>query len=173
MSNDSTSDMSDEQADVSKSERKRQAAHLQNLGKRLTELNDGELQTLALSERLLDAINDYRRFPSFEAKRRQLQFIGKLMRDVDVSLIEEMLDRQDNTSAAGRHEFHELETWRDRLISEPAALTDYLDAYPQADRQRLRHQLQRIRRAKDENRQKTAARELFRMLREFNQAPEN
>lgn len=164
MNNDSNSS---DAAEVSKSERKREALRLQNLGKRLTELNQHDLQALALSERLHDAINDYRRFPSFEAKRRQLQFIGKLMRDVDISLIEATLDRLDNASAASRHEFHELETWRERLISEPEALTEYLDAYPQADRQRLRHQLQRIRRARDETGRKTAARELFRLLREF------
>jgi ribosome-associated protein len=161
--------MSDEEIDVSKSERKRQASHLQNLGKRLSELRDSELHSLDLPTRLLDAIADYRRFPSHEAKRRQLQYVGKVMRDVDdIAAIQELLDRHDGASAAQRHEFHLLEQWRERLINNEAdALTEYLNAYPNADRQRLRQQLQRIHKAKDETRQKAAARELFRMLREF------
>ena len=137
--------MDDEDFQISKSERKRQATHLQKLGGRLAEFKDSDLAALALPEKLMDAIADYRRFPSHEAKRRQLQYIGKLMRNVDVDAITAMIDRYDNDAAATSREFHDLERWRARLISEPQALTDYLNEYPQADRQRLRQALQRVR----------------------------
>ncbi len=153
--------------ELSKSERKRQAHVLQNLGKRLTELNADDLDSLPLPLELKDAIADYRRFGSFEAKRRQLQFIGKLMRDIEVEPIQNLLDRLDGTSAAARYELHELERWRERLLADPKALTDYLKAYPHADRQRLRQHLKRARQAGDERAAKTASRALFRLLREI------
>jgi ribosome-associated protein len=162
--------MNDEDNEISKSERKRQALHLQKLGGHLAEFNDNDLASLALPEKLLDAIVNYRRFPSREAKRRQLQYVGKLMRNVDVEAIQLVVDRYDNDAAAVSHHFHVLEQWRERLIDDPDALTAYLDEHPEADRQRLRQQLQRVRKARDENQQKAAARELFRLLREFSQS---
>jgi len=161
--------MNDEEHEISKSERKRQATHLQKLGGRLAEFNDSDLASLALPEKLVDAIANYRRFPSREAKRRQLQYIGKLMRNVDYEAIALVVDRYDSDAAASSHDFHLLEQWRERLIDDPNALTAYLDEHPDADRQRLRQQLQRIRKARDETQQKAAARELFRLLREFAQ----
>ncbi len=153
----------------SKSERKRQATLLQKLGKRLTELKAEDLEQLALPEELLKAIADYQRFPSFEAKRRQLQFIGKLMRELDTDLVEEHLGRLDGTSAAARYEFHSLERWRERLLTEDDALTDFLDEHPHVDRQQLRLLIRRAREARDEQAQKTAARTLFRFLRDETQ----
>jgi ribosome-associated protein len=159
--------MEEEEQFVSKSERKRQATHLQKLGSRLSELKDSDLAQLALPDKLSDAIADYRRFPSREARRRQLQYIGKLMRNVDVDSIQLLLDQLDRDAAANSQTFHALEQWRQRLIDDPDGLTAYLNEYPNADRQRLRQQLQKLRRANGETQQKTAARELFRLLREF------
>ena len=161
--------MDDEVNEISKSERKRQALHLQKLGGRLAGFNKNDLASLNLPEKLVDAIDNYNRFPSREAKRRQLQYIGKLMRNVDIDAIQTMVDRYDNDAAASSHNFHLLEQWRERLIEAPDALTAYLDEHPHADRQRLRQQLQRVRKARDETQQKAAARELFRLLREFSQ----
>lgn len=152
---------------VSKSERKRQATHLQKLGQRLAELKPDEVTELQLPARLTDALADFRRFGSFEARRRQLQFIGKLMRDVDIEPIQALLERHDGQSAAARHDFHQLERWRDRLISDPDALTEYLHEHRDADRQKLRHQLRKVSQARDDAQRKNASRELFRLLREF------
>jgi ribosome-associated protein len=163
--------MSDEPPDASKSERKRQAQHLQELGRRVAELKRTEIEGLGFAPRLLDAIADYQRFASFGAKRRQLQFIGKLMRKVDTGPILELLDRRESHSAAARYELHQLEMWRDRLIAEPAALTEYLRDHPHADRQLLRQQLRKVQKAADEAQRKTAARSLFRLLRESSEFP--
>lgn len=152
---------------VSKSERKRAATHLQKLGQRLAEFKPDEIAELQLPARLTDALADYRRFPSFEAKRRQLQFVGKLMRDVDIEPVLALLDRHDGQSAAAQYEFRQLERWRERLISEPEVLTEYLHEHPDADRQKLRQQLRRVSQARDEAQRKIATRELFRLLRDF------
>jgi ribosome-associated protein len=155
----------------SKSELKRRALGLQELGRELTVLKPAQLSELPLPDKLASAILDYQRFPSRGAKRRQLQYIGRLMRDLDVGPIEAALDDLRGQSAEAQYLFHLLERWRDRLIESPdEAMTAFLDDYPEADRQALRHQLQRVQRAGTEEQQRAAARTLFRFLRETVQA---
>jgi ribosome-associated protein len=151
---------------ISKSERKRLATRLQKMGRALAELRPDRLAEISLPEDLERAIADYRRFPSREAKRRQLQLIGKLMREIDTAPIEAALERLDGRSATARYEQHQLERWRERLVEDPAALTDYLAEHPHSDRQALRHLIERARTARDEQQQKIASRALFRFLRE-------
>ncbi|MEZ5552590.1 MAG: ribosome biogenesis factor YjgA [Pseudomonadales bacterium] len=153
--------------ETSKSERKRQALALQKLGARLTELNPGALAGLDLPARLADAIALHQRITSREAKRRQLQYIGALMRDYDTAPIEAALETLHGESASARYQLHQVEIWRDRLVADPAVLTEYLDSHPDADRQRLRHALQKVARSPQDPQRRGASRALFRILREF------
>ena len=161
------SDAGESDVSVSKSERKRQALRLQKLGQELTELKASTLAELDLPAKLGDAIALYQRITSREARRRQLQYIGALMRDFDTAEIESSLEALRGESASARYELHQLEHWRDRLLTDPAALTEYLDSHPTADRQRIRHALQKAARATQETQQRAASRELFRLLRDF------
>lgn len=154
-------------APASRTQRKREALHLQKIGKRLVELDAGDLATVPLPPELAEAIALWRRIHSHEARRRQLQFIGKLMRRIELEPIEVALRRIDGSSAEARYAFHQLETWRDRLIAESEALTEYLDTHPQADRQALRHQIARVRKAGNDDQRRAQAKALFRMLRSF------
>lgn len=151
---------------VSRTQRKREALDLQSIGARLVALEAGELAKIPLPEELADAIHACRRIRAHEGRRRQLQFVGKLMRRIDTEPIRAALARLEGDSAEGRYQFHQLERWRDQLIEDDGALTGYLDAYPHADRQQLRRQIARVRDAKDENQRKTAFRALFRLLRD-------
>jgi ribosome-associated protein len=151
---------------VSKSERKRQAHRTQALGQRLTELKPAHLRELELPDRLLSSILDYQRFPSHEARRRQLQFIGRLMRDLDVAPIVEALDRLQGQSAQAQYEFHQLESWRERLLADAESLTAFIAEHPQVDAQQLRHRIAQVHKARDEHQQRAASRALFRYLRE-------
>ncbi len=160
-----TGDERAEQA-PSKTERKRQATALQTLGKRLTELKPERWAQLDLPQALTTAIADYRRFSSREAKRRQLQYIGRLMRDTDTALIEQRLATWDGQSAEAVYHFHQLERWRDRLLDDTEALTEFLDEHPAIDRQQLRHQLKKAASATTEQERKTQARALFRFIRD-------
>ena len=160
-----TTDAFDDATPPSKTARKREAERLQDIGRRLGQLSQEQLEGLDLPDDLYAAIADYRRFPSHGAKRRQLQFIGKLMRDIDSSVIEARLADLDGESAQARYQFNQLERWRDKLINEPDGLTQFIDAYPDVDRQRLRQLLSKVASAKDETQQKTQARALFRFLR--------
>lgn len=151
---------------VSKSERKRQAHRLQALGRELAELKAAHRAALPLPEKLAQALADYQRFPSHGARRRQLQFIGRLMRDIDIEPVEAALQTLQGQSVAANYHFQQLEQWRERLLAEPDAVTVLLDEHPEIDHQQLRHQVQRVLKAKSEAQQRGASRELFRFLRE-------
>jgi ribosome-associated protein len=165
-------DGDDAGAPVSKSARKREAERLQVVGRALTELKAADLDAIAeahpraLPEKLRQAIADYQRFPSHGARRRQLQFIGRLMRDIDLEPLQAALDTLHGQSAHARYEFHQLERWRERLLAEPEALTDYLNQHPGVDAQELRQHIADVHKAGSEERQRHAARALFRFLRE-------
>ena len=153
--------MSEEE--ISKSARKRDAKRLKALGEQIAELNDEQRATLPLPEVLAKAIADYRRITAHEAKRRQGQFIGRLMRATDVAELENALDGLARNNAAARFAHHDTERWRDRLIAQDAELTSYGDAYPATDHRRLRL-LIRAARARPDDAQ--AFRALFRFLRD-------
>jgi ribosome-associated protein len=147
----------------SKSARKRDALRLKELGTQLAELNDEQRAALPLPEPLANAVADYRRITSHEAKRRQGQLIGRLMRGVDVAEIEHALDGLSRKNAEARFAHHEIERWRDRLIADDAAMTKYVSAYPTSDRAQLRAL---VRAARKDTEDPTAFRALFRYLRD-------
>jgi len=159
-----------EDENVSKSERKRQATRLQVLGKELTELKRPQLEAMPLPDRLAHAIFEYQRFTSHEARRRQMQYIGRLMRDYDVAELEAALADLRGDSADARYRMHQAELWRARLLAEPTALSEFLNEFPDADRQVMRQAIQRATKPAAEPQQKAAARALFRLIRE--QIPE-
>jgi ribosome-associated protein len=152
-----------EEEEPSKSARKRDAHRLKELGQQLAELNDQQRASLPLPETLAKAVADYRRITSHEAKRRQGQLIGRLMRSVDVTEIEHALDGLDRNNAEARFAHHEIERWRDRLIAADAAVTDYISQYPTTDRAQLRALIRTARKRVDDP---TAFRALFRHLRD-------
>jgi ribosome-associated protein len=148
----------------SKSARKREAQRIKQLGTRLAELADTERRALNLPDALEAAIVAYHRITAHEAKRRQRQYIGRLMREADISGIEHALAAIAQRAGEARHAHHRLERWRELLLADDAALTSYLDAYPATDRQRLR-MLVRAARA-DVDGARGAERQLFRFLRD-------
>ena len=151
---------------LSKTALKREAERLQSLGRKIAELPTEQRSTLALPDNLNTAIADYLRFPSHGAKRRQLQYIGKVMRGLDWRRIEQQIETLEGHSAEARYQFHQTEQWRDRLLSEPAALAEYIDQHPDVDRQALRHAVKKAQKARTDQQIKTESRALFRFLRE-------
>ena len=150
----------------SKSEQKRRAQALQSLGQRLAELKPEALAGIPISEHLANALIEAARITSNSATKRHRQYIGRLMRDEDVDAIEAALARFDAESAAATGNFHDIERWRDDLISGARSVNDYSAAYPRADRSQLRTLTQRARTANDAAMRKKHARALFRWLRD-------
>lgn len=160
----------DNTAAPSRSALKRDALARRELGARLTQLSPELLDGLRLPEGLRAALHEFSRLKARGAKRRQLQFIGGLMRDLDPTPIQQLIDELSGQSAQARYQLHQLEGWRERLLTQPQALTEFIDSYPQVDRQMLRALVNKARRGAQadarEAERSRSARALFRFLRE-------
>jgi ribosome-associated protein len=117
----------------SKSARKRAMHDLQALGEALVALDPGRLATLELPERLADAIAQARTITKHEGRRRQLQYVGRLMRDVDPAQIQTALDGWGRSTAVERARFAALESWRERLLDDPDGLAAFAAAHAGAE----------------------------------------
>ena len=127
--------------ELSKTDLKKYSDRLQQLGESLLTLRADLMQRLDLSEKLVDAVAEAKRITNFEGRRRQMQYIGKLMRGVDeatLAAVEAALDEQNKGSAKGTLSLHQAEQWRDRLIADDDALTQWLQLDADADVQHLR-----------------------------------
>jgi ribosome-associated protein len=151
---------------VSKTRRKQEMHALQKLGAALVELPDAQLSSLRLPEALAQAVREARSIASREGRRRQLQYIGRLMREVDPEPIRARLEDIEGSSAAATARHRRTEQWRARLLEDDAALTDFACEHPGADLQTLRALIRNARREQKEGRAPRAFRELYRVLRE-------
>ena len=127
--------------DMSKTDLKKYSDRLQELGESLLTLRADLMKRLDLSEKLVDAVAEAKRITNFEGRRRQMQFIGKLMRGLPqdtLAAVEAALDEQNKGSAKGTLSLHQAEQWRDRLIANDDALTQWLQLDAGADVQHLR-----------------------------------
>jgi ribosome-associated protein len=137
---------------------------LQSLGEALVQLSARRLTALGLPERLSDAIEQARAIGKHEARRRQMQYIGRLMRDVDPDPIRARLAHWGDAPAAEKVRLAEVERWRERLLADPGALDALCAAVPQTDRARISALVTRIRFERAHAAPPHAYRELFRAL---------
>lgn len=155
----------------SKSQKKRDAQALQDLGKRLTELADDQLKHIDLPEALSDAIADCKTMKSFGAIRRQLQYIGRLMRGLDAAMVQEAINRATGESKAAVAAQHRAEAIREALLSSDEAMTRYASEHPDAAIPRLRELVRSARKEAQMEKPPKSARLLYRMLYEKELAP--
>ena len=150
---------------VSKTQRKKEMHSLQALGVELVALADSQLAKLGLPEDLAAAVREAKRITAHEGKRRQLQYIGRLMREVDAEPIRARLAALVGHSAQEAARHRRLEALRERLLADDAALTEYVASHAGADSQALRTLIRNARREQKEGRPPRASRELFRVLK--------
>ena len=152
----------------SKTRLKQQSHELQKLGLSLAELPDERLARLALPERLLDALRQFRQTRTHEGRRRQLQYVGKLMREVDAEPLLEAVAESRLGSARDTLLLHEAERWRDAMLADDDALTRWLRDHADCDAQRLRSLVRAARREAalpPDRRNPRSQRELFQFIR--------
>ena len=152
---------------VSKTKKKRLVEELQTLGATLIGLPAVQLDALGLPAELLAAVREAQRITSHEARRRQVQFIGKVMRRIDPEPVRAAVAAITDQSATARARQKRLERWRERLIADDAALTEFAGEHAGADLQGMRTLIRNARREIAESKPPRAQRELFRVLREF------
>ena len=159
------SDQDDIITEKSKSQLKREAHTLLELGRELTLLSTDELDQLPIPEPLLDAILTAKKINQHGGRKRQIQYIGKLMRQLDIEPLEEAMAQRQLKLKRETQRFHQIEQLRDGLIQGNDALfDDIMERYPSIDRQHLR---QLIRNAQKESPPAKASRNLFRYLRDL------
>ena len=142
----------DDDRPPSKSQVKRDMLALLDLGKQLVDLSPEKLKQLPLSEKLFEAIRLAQKISNArEGRRRQVHYVGKLMRDADADAIRRQLDIWENGSREQTAAMHRLETLRDLLLTDDNALTQLLNEYPGADVQHLRALIRAGRKEKDAN----------------------
>ncbi|MFZ4650179.1 MAG: ribosome biogenesis factor YjgA [Rubrivivax sp.] len=167
----------DEAGRPSKTQRKKESADLQTLGAELVALPDGAFAALPVSEALREAMVEYRRTRSHEGRRRQMQYIGRLMRGVDDAPLREAVAQARLGGARDALQLHQAEAWRAQLLAGDDALTLWAREHPDSDLQQLRTLVRAARvQAKPEEgsgaaaRQARSFRELFRFIRSSLQA---
>lgn len=157
---------------ISKTKLKAEADAQQAIGKKLIDLSKDKLIKLDLPEALFDAVMEAKRLTANGAVRRQLQYIGRLMRDVDNAPIVEQLSAWEGKNTQENARFHTMERWRARLIAEPNALSEFLTKFPQADIQQIRTLIRNAQREATAEKPPKSSRELFKLIREISEVSE-
>ncbi len=151
----------------SKSRRKADAHALQALGAELITLNRGQLAQIDLPETLRDAVEAAQRITAHGGRRRQLQYIGRLMRNIDAAPIREKIEGWKSVSVEETARLHLIERWRDRLIGEPDALQVFAAEYPRTDLRQLRTLIRNARREREQSQPPKNYRAIFQLLRDI------
>ncbi len=163
-----TEDEFDTDLPPSKSQVKRECDALQKLGEDLIGMKQSELDALNLPEVLDDALRTARKIQSRGGLKRQRQYIGKIMRQIDSEELKKQVEHLQHSHDTNSAHFRKIERWRDRLLEEDkAALSEIIDAYPQIDRQHINQLIRQAKRERLQEKPPTSARKLFKYLRDL------
>jgi len=154
---------------ISKSARKREMTALQKIGEELVGLSERELARMPIDdEKLQQAVHEARRIRSHSARKRQLQYIGKLMRNIDAVPLADALAALHQRHQRRTDSFHHIEVHRDQLLTgTQEAIETILQEYPQADRQHLRQLVKQHQKEERADKAGAASRKIFRYLKEL------
>ena len=150
----------------SKTRLKAEADAAQAIGRQLVDLPKDKLKKLPLEEALLDAIAEAKRITSNGAIRRQMQYIGRLMRDIDLAPIVEQLQKWEGRHQEENARFHHMERWRTRLLEDAKALELFVAEFPRTDIQQMRTLIRNAQKEAAANKPPKSSRELFKIIRE-------
>ncbi|WP_285962439.1 ribosome biogenesis factor YjgA [Pseudomonas tohonis] len=154
----------------SKTQVKKELHALQDLGERLTTLKPDVLAKLPLTDALQKALLEAPKHKAHIARKRHLQYIGKLMREQDIEAIVTLVDQLDASTRQYNERFHNLERWRDRLIGgDDDTLESFVVEYPETDRQHLRSLIRHAQHEAARNKPPAAARKVFKYIRDLDE----
>jgi ribosome-associated protein len=162
-------ELDEEFSGPSKSAVKRQMTALQEMGESLTRLTDKQLDKIPLDdERLVIAVRETQQIKSNSARKRHMQYIGKLMRDIDAEAIQKALQVMYQQKQQTNDSFHELEKIRDQVLEQGQSGIELVtEKWPHADRQQLRQMVLQHQREVKSDKPPAASRKLFKYLREL------
>ena len=151
-----------------KSEQKREAQAFLDFAKKLESLSEQQWHDIALPEHVIDALQTLKDMPQKAAKKRQFKLVAKYLRDTDLHAALAKVENIEQVKTTVNLEFHRIERWRDRLLSEGgSALTSFVAEYPSVDVQHLRQLIRNANQEASKNKPPKSAKLLFKLLREY------
>jgi ribosome-associated protein len=152
------------QEEISKTQLKKQSKDITSFGQAITLLNRNQLEQLNLPSDINNAIEDYKKIKSLSAKKRQLLFIGRLLRSTDLHEAFIQYEAIKNHSQLANQQFHLVEQWRDKLIQSPDAITEFINQFPKTDVQQLRSLIKNSINEIEKNKPLKSSRSLFKII---------
>ena len=156
----------DETGFISKTELKRDSKKIQAFGKSIGDLSIDQIKSFDLPDAGFNAITEYKSLKSNAAKNRQVQYLGKLLREIDLTQAYQQMDQLKNGSQIEIRKNHIVESWRDKLIQDKEALTKLINEFPHIDRQLIRQLIQNAIKEKKDSKPPKFYRQIFRYLKE-------
>ena len=153
-----------QQEEISKTQLKKQSKDITSFGQAITLLNQNQLEQLNLPSDINNAIEDYKNIKSLSAKKRQLLFIGRLLRSTDLHEAFIQYEAIKNHSQLANQQFHLVEQWRDKLIQSPDAITEFINQFPKTDVQQLRSLIKNSINEIEKNKPLKSSRSLFKII---------
>ena len=151
---------------VSKTELKKDSKKIQAFGKKISELSFDEINSFNFTDSIFNAIKEYKLIKSNAAKKRQVQYLGKLLREIDLTSAYLQMEQLKNGSQLEIRNSHMVEAWRDRLIQDKEALTELINYFPDIDIQKIRQLVQNAIKEKNEKKSPKYYRLIFKYLKE-------
>lgn len=153
-----------QQEEISKTQLKKQSKDITSFGQAITLLNQNQLEQLNLPSDINNAIEDYKKIKSLSAKKRQLLFIGRLLRSTDLHEAFIQYEAIKNHSRLANQQFHLVEQWRDKLIQSTDAITEFINQFPKTDVQQLRSLIKNSINEIEKNKPLKSSRSLFKII---------
>lgn len=151
---------------VSKTELKKDSKKIQAFGKKISELSFDEINSFNFTDSIFNAIKEYKLIKSNAAKKRQVQYLGKLLREIDLTSAYLQMEQLKNGSQLEIRNNHMVEAWRNRLIQDKEALTELINHFPDIDIQKIRQLVQNAIKEKNEKKSPKYYRLIFKYLKE-------
>lgn len=151
---------------VSKTELKKDSKKIQAFGKKISELSLDEINSFNFTDSIFNAIKEYKLIKSNAAKKRQVQYLGKLLREIDLTSAYLQMEQLKNGSQLEIRNNHMVEAWRDKLIQDKEALTELINHFPDIDIQKIRQLVQNAIKEKNEKKSPKYYRLIFKYLKE-------
>jgi len=154
----------DKDSVISKTELKKDSKKIQEFGRRISELTINNIEAFKFPSNIYEATIGLKNIKSNSAKKRQVQYLGKLLREIDLTDAFLIMKQLKVSSQKEIQRNHIIEDWRDKLLSNNDSITQFVDEYPKIDRQSLR---QTISNAQKDNKSLKYSRQLFKLIKDI------
>ena len=151
---------------VSKTELKKDSKKIQQFGKKISELSINDIKIFKLPSNIYEATIELKNIRSNSAKKRQVQYLGKLLREIDLTDAHLVMEQIKVSSQKEIQRNHIIEAWRDKLLSNDKSTTEFVDKFPKIDRQSLRQTISNTKKERKDNKPPKYFRQLYKLIKD-------